>query len=96
MADNEPIYDEQIFPLMERIIAICKAHQLPMFATFQLTPHPEDEDGRQTLWATTALRHGGGEGVSPLIDELVERAYQQSPPVFSFMITTPTPPGGEP
>jgi len=43
--DVEPIYDEQISPLMERIITICKEHGIPMVATFQLNDIPDDYEG---------------------------------------------------
>lgn len=33
--NNEPIYDEQISPLMQRILAICKEHNIPMVASFE-------------------------------------------------------------
>lgn len=32
--DLEHVYDEQISPLMKQIIDICKAHRLPMIASF--------------------------------------------------------------
>lgn len=35
MDNLEAIYDEQISPLMKQIIAICKEHKIPMFATFE-------------------------------------------------------------
>lgn len=35
MENREQVYDELISPLMTQIIAICKEHQLPMFAEFQ-------------------------------------------------------------
>jgi len=35
MENKEQIYDEQIAPLMAKIIEICKAEQIPMFAEFQ-------------------------------------------------------------
>lgn len=35
MKNKEQIYDEQIAPLMAKIIEICKAEQIPMFAEFQ-------------------------------------------------------------
>lgn len=46
VANNERVYDEQIAPLMDQIIAICKEHKLPVFAAFQYV-----EDGM----CTTAL-----------------------------------------
>ena len=33
--DLEQVYDEQINPLMDKIIAICKDNKLPFVATFQ-------------------------------------------------------------
>jgi len=35
MENKEKIYDEQISPLMAKIIEICKAENIPMFAEFQ-------------------------------------------------------------
>jgi len=35
MKDLEKIYDEQISPLMEQILDICKKNALPVFAEFQ-------------------------------------------------------------
>jgi hypothetical protein len=35
MEDKEKIYDEQIFPLMEKILAVVKEHKIPFFTTFQ-------------------------------------------------------------
>lgn len=32
--DFETVYDEQIAPLMSRIIDICKEHGIPMLASF--------------------------------------------------------------
>lgn len=31
--DLETVYDEQIAPLMAQVIAICKAHRIPMIAS---------------------------------------------------------------
>ena len=35
MIDKEKVYDEEIFPLMEKIVNICNKHDIPLFATFQ-------------------------------------------------------------
>lgn len=48
--NKETIYDEQIAPLMDQIIAICKDNQIAMLASFSI---PTDE--RPTLAVTTAL-----------------------------------------
>jgi hypothetical protein len=38
IADNEVVYDEQIHPLMAQILDVCKAHQIPMVASFEYAP----------------------------------------------------------
>ena len=43
--DKEQIYDEQISPLMTKIIEICKEHKIDMLATFAI-PTEGDEDLR--------------------------------------------------
>lgn len=53
--NKEAIYDEQISPLMGKIIAICQQHKISMFATFD-TPNDED-DG---LCCTTCLANESG------------------------------------
>ena len=50
MNDKEEIYDKEIFPLMEKIISICKKHDMPFFASFQFS-----DDG----FCTTAGRLNG-------------------------------------
>jgi len=47
---KEDVYDEQINPLMARIIAICQEHHIAMVASFHV-PNEEDDD----LMCTTAL-----------------------------------------
>jgi hypothetical protein len=54
--DLESVYDEQINPLMARIIAICKANRLPMFASFAYRKDSEDE---RTDFCTTSLPFEG-------------------------------------
>lgn len=43
--DLEAVYDSEIAPLMTLIIEICKAHKLPMFATFLYMNDPDGDDG---------------------------------------------------
>jgi hypothetical protein len=35
---RERAYDEEVAPLMDRIIQICKEHSIPMLADFELDP----------------------------------------------------------
>lgn len=34
--EREKVYDAELFPLMARLIEICKAHDIPLLASFQL------------------------------------------------------------
>lgn len=49
---KETAYDEQIFPLMEQIIAICKEHKINMTAGFSLGLDPGVDE---SLFCTTCL-----------------------------------------
>jgi hypothetical protein len=35
MNTKEDLYDKEVYPLMKRIIDICKSNNIPMFAVFQ-------------------------------------------------------------
>ncbi len=45
--ERDRIYDEKIGPLMKQIIATCKAHNIPIVASFDLSG-PEDTGLRCT------------------------------------------------
>jgi hypothetical protein len=42
--DLESVYDEEIAPLMTKIIEVCRAHKMPMFATFLYQNDPDGDD----------------------------------------------------
>ena len=48
--DLEAVYDSEIAPLMTKIIAICKEHEMPMLATFAYA-----KDADETKFCTTSL-----------------------------------------
>lgn len=50
--DEEAAYDEELAPLMDRIIEICNRRGIPMVAVFQYAGGPADED---VFFCTTAL-----------------------------------------
>jgi len=50
MYDKETIYDEQIFPLMDKIINICKENDIQILSSFYLKT-----DGDGNLLCTTYL-----------------------------------------
>ncbi len=43
MKTTEQVYDEEISPLMSRIIDICIANRIPMLAHFSLGPDPKKD-----------------------------------------------------
>ena len=50
MATKEEVYDAEVYPLMDKIIKICKKNKIAMVATFH-TPNDDDPD----LLCSTAL-----------------------------------------
>ena len=56
MMSKEDIYDEQIFPLMGKILEICQEHKIAMVASFA-TPSDGDED----LFCSSRLPDENGE-----------------------------------
>ncbi|WP_407310550.1 hypothetical protein [Desulfosporosinus sp. SB140] len=52
MYDKEQIYDEQIAPLMTKIIEICQVNDIQMLASYFLKDKTEDEED---MLCTTCL-----------------------------------------
>lgn len=83
---KEAVYDEQIAPLMDQIIALCKEHKINMVADFSLGYDPKADE---TLFCTTAMP-----SVDPDDERGVEqmmRAYEAIKPqqrLFAFTITS--------
>jgi hypothetical protein len=49
---KEEIYDEEVSPLMSKIIGICKENKIAMLATFSI---PDEEGEKNDLLCTTSL-----------------------------------------
>jgi len=95
MAKNlEPIYDEQIAPLMTKIIKICEDNDIPLIATFQLTDGPLDEEEAEeygedaTLCCTTALLPGWTDIKLKKAYKVLKDGWDIVNPVQAFTITT--------
>ncbi|EYU16582.1 hypothetical protein BA1DRAFT_00866 [Photorhabdus aegyptia] len=54
--NKEQIYDEQIAHLMRRIIVLCKAHEIPMVASFHI---PSNVDPNLSCTTALALQEWG-------------------------------------
>lgn len=75
---KEDVYDEQINPLMARIIAICKEHDIPLVADFQLDDDRDACDPEDTFHCTTYVVP---DNASPRL-HAAKRAVQPLPPVL--------------
>lgn len=80
---REAIYDATISPLMSQIIALCKQHDIPMVASFDLDDDRDDRD-RMGLKCTTAI-------LPKNASKLLRRAHDailDEPSFAAFTITT--------
>ncbi|MGW5982047.1 hypothetical protein ACWFOP_16670 [Bacillus mycoides] len=87
MYDKEKIYDEEIAPLMQQILEICKREELPMVAQFyHAEESPYDEESVTPLYCTSIIIPGDlndEEGIQQLqdIDEVMKYG-KNGPPYF--------------
>lgn len=86
MKDNESVYDEQIRPLMQQIIDICKANGMAIFATVQYAP-ATDEDGAGlcTTYIPTADQCGAFEKLRRVAVD----GWNATPSFSAFTVTVP-------
>ncbi|QBP90714.1 hypothetical protein E1A90_04495 [Bacillus mycoides] len=87
MYDKEKIYDEEIAPLMQQILEICRREELPMVAQFyHAEESPYDEESVTPLYCTSIIIPGDlndEEGIQQLqdIDEVMKYG-KNGPPYF--------------
>jgi hypothetical protein len=89
MTKREAIYDEQISPLMTRIIAICKEHSIPMIFQAQINDDRKglsdvNEDGEELgpFFCTTVL--AGGDLFPDTHEQLLKAAHVIKPKPASY------------
>ena len=82
---KEDIYDEQISPLMVQIISICKEHDIPLVADFQIDNDRSTVDPNDTFHCTTLLVP---KDASPKTHELKRAASPQQGEVLAITITS--------
>jgi hypothetical protein len=84
MYDKEQIYDEQIYPLMGKIIEICKENDMQMIFSCYLRP---EEEGN--LRCTTYLK-SKEDNCKSLDDayKVIQLGYVVEKPYFSAMTIT--------
>ncbi|MBK5416400.1 hypothetical protein [Pseudomonas sp. TH31] len=78
---KEDIYDEQINPLMAKIISICKEHNIAFIFSAHI-PNDEDPD----LACTTHLPGDGGECYEPFVKAFHAIRTQAAPAIHTRII----------
>lgn len=86
MYDKEQIHDEQIAPLMTKIIEICKANEIPMLASYYLKQATEFDDN---MYCTTCLFPDAenNEVLSDAANVILNKYTVQSPFLMAMTIT---------
>lgn len=89
--DLEAVYDTEIYPLMEQIIAICHREKMPMLATFCFAMGRDKSDPEGVDYATTLLPRDNWQ--APEIKEaahIMLHGASTRPKMFAFTVTEPT------
>lgn len=79
---KEQVYDEQISPLMDKIISICEENKIDMVATFCLEKIDDDE-----LLCTTLINRNNSRVITGCKKVIFDR-HVTIPPVIPMTITT--------
>lgn len=84
---KEEIYDEQINPLMAKIIDICKDHKIALVASFDIGGNQYEEETGERLLCSTVLTTDEYEPANALRDA-VKCIYHQYVAVPTFFAMT--------
>jgi len=80
--EREAVYDEKIAPLMKQIIDICKAHKVPVVASFDLSD--EEHEGFRCSTYTGVPR----DEMPETFEEVIKLLYPPKPQLYAFTIFT--------
>lgn len=81
--DKEDVYDKEISPLVNKIIAICKANEIPMLASFVF----EETEDEGTGMATTYINGFGRDSrFAPVLHQALAVIKGPSEPSAAFTI----------
>lgn len=86
--EKERIYDEQISPLVAKIIEICKTNKIATFANFRIG---YDKEVEEHLMCTTSLPISEDEEDNKMVSKLSRvgvDGYDVVAPYMAFTITT--------
>jgi hypothetical protein len=95
MENKEKLYDEQISPLIKKVLSICKEHKIPMFCEFQFSDEgfcrsfikTQDNTGQHSIWKYYAAMSQCKEGNTINIDKFlmwVLKTFDNSGSVFLY------------
>lgn len=85
MYDKEKIHDEQIAPLMAKIIVICQANDIQMLASYYLKEETEDDDD---MYCTSCLIPDKGSKYLLDASNVLMNKYTVQRPFFMAMTVT--------
>ncbi len=90
MYDKESVYDEEIAPLMQQIIEICKREELPMVAQFYLKEKRENND--KPMYCSTVILLAKEDMKSEVHEQLkyISEVMRHGPKGKPFVVTTIT------
>ncbi|MCP1124529.1 hypothetical protein NKR74_14655 [Bacillus sp. 3103sda1] len=91
MYDKEKVYDDEIAPLMQQILEICKREELPMVAQFYLAEESPYSDAVQPLYCSSVIvpgKRNEEEGIQQLqsIAQIMKYGTNGPPVVMTAMI----------
>jgi hypothetical protein len=87
MSSREAAYDAEVAPLMAEVIRVCKAHGIPVFASFQIDDGKDEEESR---FCTTAILKKGD---APALHKAYAAVYCREPQFVALTVTTSGPKG---
>ena len=74
MKTREEIYDELVYPLMERIINICVENNIPMLATFELDiDDPDEPENPLNCTTVQGVQHATGDFFRDISSMILKR-----------------------
>lgn len=85
--DLEDVYDEEIAPLMTKIIEVCKKHELPMLCSFQF----EHSETQGPGFCTSFIPRKGSETDRGGALNQALQAIRGTPPFIAFSVVNKEP-----
>ena len=75
VTQREAIYDREISPLVTRIIALCKEHDIPRIASFDLDDDRDSEERNGLKCSTAILPRNASKTLQDAFDALDPKPF---------------------